>query len=127
MQKVFKARIRHPQKKKNNKTSLCFAYDSDLEQMYAFYCARYENITYKDFLDLGITDFMMKLNSIPESEPLYNIIKSRVINISNIKDKNESAYWEKQKQTNKIPDIYLSNKELDMNLKEMFKNVGGIK
>ena len=70
---------------------------------------------------------MMKLNSIPESEPLYNIIKSRVINISNIKDKNESAYWKKQKQTNKIPDIYLSNKELDMNLKEMFKKVGGMK
>ena len=92
LQKAFKARIRHPQKKKNNKTSLCFAYDSDLEQMYAFYCARYENITFKDFLDLGITDFMMKLNSIPESEPLYNIIKSRVINISNIKDKNESVY-----------------------------------
>ena len=95
--------------------------------MYAFYCARYENITYKDFLDLGITDFMMKLNSIPESEPLYNIIKSRVINISNIKDKNESAYWKKQKQTNKIPDIYKTTEEINFQLKNDINEVGGIK
>lgn len=70
---------------------------------------------------------MMKLNSIPESEPLYAIIKSRVIKISTIKDKEERKYWRKQKQINKIPDIYLSNDELDMNMKEMFKKVGGIK
>ena len=70
---------------------------------------------------------MMKLNSIPESEPIFNIIKSRVIKISTIKDKEERKYWRKQKQINKIPDIYLSNEELDMNMKEMFKKVGGIK
>lgn len=70
---------------------------------------------------------MMKFNSIPEIEPIYNIIKSRVINIAQIKDKEERKYWRKQKQINKIPDIYLSNEELDMNLKEMFKKVGGIK
>lgn len=70
---------------------------------------------------------MMKLNSIPESEPIFNIIKSRVIKISTIKDKEERKYWRKQKQINKIPDIYLSNDELDMNMKEMFKKVGGIK
>ena len=70
---------------------------------------------------------MMKLNSIPESEPLYNIIKSRVINPAKIKDKEERRYWRKQKQINKIPDIYLSNEELDLNLKEMFKKTGGIK
>lgn len=69
----------------------------------------------------------MKLNSIPESEPIFNIIKSRVIKISTIKDKEERKYWRKQKQINKIPDIYLSNDELDMNMKEMFKKVGGIK
>lgn len=69
----------------------------------------------------------MKLNSIPESEPIFNIIKSRVIKISTIKDKEERKYWRKQKQINKIPDIYLSNEELDMNMKEMFKKVGGIK
>lgn len=70
---------------------------------------------------------MMKLNSIPESEPIFNIIKSRVINLGTIKDKGERKYWRKQKQINKIPDIYLSSDELDMNMKEMFKKVGGIK
>ena len=70
---------------------------------------------------------MMKLNSIPESEPIFNIIKSRIINVSTIKDKEERKYWRKQKKINKIPDIYLSNDELDMNIKEMFKNIGGIK
>ena len=70
---------------------------------------------------------MMKLNSIPESEPIFNIIKSRVIKLSTIKDKEERKYWRKQKQINKIPDIYLSSDELDMNMKEMFKKVGGIK
>lgn len=70
---------------------------------------------------------MMKLDSIPESEPIFNIIKSRVIKLSTIKDKEERKYWRKQKQINKIPDIYLSSDELDMNMKEMFKKVGGIK
>ena len=67
---------------------------------------------------------MMKLGSIPESEPIYNIIKSRVINIASIKDKEERKYWRKQKKINKIPDIYLSNEELDMNLKNF---MGGLK
>lgn len=67
---------------------------------------------------------MMKLNSIPESEPLYNIIKSRMINPATIKDKEERKYWRKQKRINKIPDIYLSNEELDFNLKE---SLGGLR
>ena len=113
--------------KTKSKKIFCFAYPEDLDQAYAFYCARYENIRYKEFFKLGITEFMMKLNSIPESEPIFNIIKSRVIKISTIKDKEERKYWRKQKQINKIPDIYLSNEELDMNMKEMFKKVGGIK
>ena len=104
---------------------LCIPYD--LEQIYSFWCARYENIRYSDFKRLGITEFMMKLNSIPESEPIFNIIKSRVIKLSTIKDKEERKYWRKQKKINKIPDIYLSSDELDMNMKEMFKKVGGIK
>lgn len=66
----------------------------------------------------------MKLDSIPESEPIFNIIKSRVINLGTIKDKEERKYWRKQKQINKIPDIYLSNDELDMNLKDF---MGGLK
>ena len=69
---------------------------------------------------------MMKLNSIPEGEPLFNIIKSRIIKPETIKDKEERKYWRKQKKINKIPDIYLSNEELDINLRDMFKNVGGI-
>ena len=69
----------------------------------------------------------MKFNSIPESEPLYNIIKSRTIDISKIKDKEEKKYWREQKRINKIPDIYLSNRELEQDLKEsMIKNVGGL-
>lgn len=121
--KQYRGRQKHPHKQ-NKVTPLCFAYDKDLEQIYAFYCARYENITFNDFLKLGITDFMMKLNSIPESEPLYNIIKSRIINPATIKDKEERKYWRKQKQINKIPDIYLSDEELDFNLKEL---MGGLK
>lgn len=90
-----------------NKIILCFAYERDLENIYAFYCARYENISFKNFMQLPITDFMMKLSSIPESEPLYKIIQSRTINIEEIKDKNERKYWRKLKQENKIPEEYL--------------------
>jgi hypothetical protein len=69
----------------------------------------------------------MKFNSIPESEPLYNIIKSRTIDISKIKDEEKKKYWREQKRINKIPDIYLSNRELEQDLKEsMVKNVGGL-
>ena len=81
----------------------------------------------KEFLDIGQSEFLMKIGSIPESEPLYNIIKSRVINISKIKDKNERKYWQELKRANKIPDIYLSNDELDINLKSALRNnnIGG--
>lgn len=68
----------------------------------------------------------MKLNSIPEGEPLYKIIQSRTIDISKIKDKEEKKYWREQKRINKIPDIYLSNKEIDEALKESMRNVGGL-
>lgn len=106
----------HPVSKK---TIFCFAYPSDMEQAYAFYCARYENISYNDFLHLGITEFMMKFSSVPESEPLFNILKSRVIDIGNIKDKEERKHWQELKRKNKIPDIYLSHSEImfDINSK----------
>ena len=68
----------------------------------------------------------MKLNSIPESEPLYKIIQSRTKKIAKIKDKDERKYWREQKRINKIPDIYLSNREIEESLKESMKNVGGI-
>ena len=114
---------KHPEelqgkKQSSNRTTFCWAYPSDLEQFYAFYCARYENISYNDFLHLGLTEALMKLNSIPESEPLYKIIKSRTISLAKIKDKSERKYWAELKKINKIPAIYLSVKELDNIFKE---------
>ena len=108
---------------------ICFAYPSDLEQMYSFYCARYENISYEEFLKLGYREFMIKLSSLPETEPLYNIIKSRTINIEKIKDKEERKYWRELREINAIPDIYKSNEELDKSIKRALKNnvIGGIK
>jgi hypothetical protein len=114
------------QSKGSNRTIICYAYESDLEQMYAFYCARYENIKYDDFMKLGFEEFSMKLASIPESEPLYKIIKSRTIDIGKIKDKDERKYWRELKKVNTIPDIYLSNDELDRQLKSNLKNIGGL-
>ena len=122
----MKVKQKHPQKRKNKTTPICFAYDRDIEQLYAFYCARYKDIRYKEFLKLGITEFMMKLNSIPETEPLFNIIKSRVINIGSIKDKEERKYWRELKRINAIPDIYKSNEEIEQELKTMIKNNGGL-
>ncbi len=102
---------------------MCFAYDKDLIQIYDFYCARYQNISYKEFLNLGINELMMKIESIPESEPLYTILKSRVVNLAKIKDKNERKHWRELKQINKIPDIYLRDEELDNKLNQ---KLGGI-
>lgn len=111
---------------KINKTILSFAYESDLNQIYAFYCSRYENISYNEFLNLGFTEFMKKLNSIPESEPLYTIIKSRTINLGTIKDKNERKYWRELKKVNTIPQIYLSTEEIYNNLREQMKNISKV-
>ena len=94
--------------------------------MYAFYCARYKDIRFNEFMKLGYEEFSMKLSSIPKDEPLHDIIKSRVINIGEIKDKEERKYWRKMKQQNAIPDIYKSNEELDRSLKDNLKNVGGL-
>lgn len=106
-------------RKQSNKMVFCFAYPSDLEQAYSFYCARYKDIEYKDFLKLGITTFMMKFNSMPESEPLYTILKSRTINTSEIKDKEEKKYWNKLKRINRIPEEYFSSKDIlrDLSIK----------
>ena len=101
--------------------SFCFGYPSDLHQAYAFYCARYRDITYKEFLKLGITEFMYKLSSIPENEPLYNIMKSRIININDIKNKDERKHWRKLQRSNKIPDVYLSREEIMFELDKKVK------
>lgn len=94
--------------------------------MYAFYCARYENIPFDDFMKLGYEEFSKKLKSIPESEPLYKIIKSRTIELTKIKDKEERKYWRELKRVNAIPDIYKSNEEIDRELKKTVKNNGGL-
>jgi len=78
-------------------------------------------------MNMGYEEFSKKLKSIPESEPLFTIIKSRSINISKIKDKEERKYWRELKRINAIPDIYISNEELDQRLRDNLRsNVGGI-
>lgn len=105
---------------------ICFGFPEDLHQMYAFYCARYDNISFEEFMKLGIEEFTMKLNSIPRDEPLYEIIKSRTININKIKDKEERRYWRELKRINQIPDIYKSNEEIEREIKEQIKNNGSV-
>jgi hypothetical protein len=111
-------------KHSTNETILCYGYEEDLDQVYDFYCARYENISFNEFLNIGITEMQRKLKSIPENEPLFTILKSRVINPGKIKDKNERKYWVELKERNRIPDIYIPNQELDFKLNQ---KLGGIK
>ena len=75
-------------------------------------------MTYKELLDMGYEEFSAKLNSIPKNEPLYDIIKSRVIKLESIKDKEEKKYWQDLKNANKIPDIYKSNDLINNELKK---------
>lgn len=72
-----------------------------------------------------MSEFNRKISNIPENEPLFNRIKSRVIRVNEIKDKEMRKFWLDQKEAYKIPQIYLSTKELDLKLKEELKN--GIK
>lgn len=117
-------RTKHPvQKSKRSRTYFCFAYPSDLDNAYAFYCARYENITFEEFLHLGLTDFTKKFQSIPESEPLYTILKSRTIDTNKIKDKQERKYWNQLKRINKIPDEYISTNEIMLDLGKISKEI----
>lgn len=94
-----------------------------MNQAYSFYCARYRDLTHKEFLELGITDFMRKFESIPESEPLYTILKSRTIDTNTIKDKDERKYWNKLKRINAIPSEYISTNEIILNLDKMSKEI----
>lgn len=93
-----------------------------MDHLYAFYCARYRDIEYNEFIHLGLTEVIRKMNSIPESEPLFKIIKSRTINIAKVKDKEERKYWQEQKKINQIPALYLPPQELDDILKENMRN-----
>lgn len=60
---------------------------------------------------------MRKFNSIPESEPLYKILKSRTIDTNTIKNKEERTYWKRLKKINAIPSDYLSTEEVLEELK----------
>jgi len=113
--------------KRSNGIQFCFAYYRDIEQAYSFYCARYENISYNEFLDLGLDEFKMKLASIPETEPLYKTMQSRTINVASIKDKEERKYWNKMKAENRIPDIYLPKEYINKRVKTQIKEGGNIK
>jgi hypothetical protein len=65
---------------------------------------------------------MKKFSSIPEEEPIYKIIKSRTINLSKIKDKEERKYWRELKNINRIPEEYLpitDRKDAKLDLGEM--------
>lgn len=93
----------------------------DLENAYSFYCSRYQNITFNEFMKLPIDDVIRKISSIPKDEPLYDIIKSRTINISKIKDKGEKKYWREQRRINAIPTIFLSDKEINDTLNEAIR------
>lgn len=115
----------HPEAKirqeieQSQRSSICFcyAYYKDLDEAYAFYCARYRDISFKEFLELPLSEFNKKLASIPETEPLYKIMKSRAIKPNTIKDKNERKYWENMKRINKIPYAYYHKDDITpMNL-----------
>ena len=110
----------------SNKTTFSFAYPEDLKSAYAFYCARYKDMSFSEFLELPLSEFMAKMQSMPETEPLYKIIQSRVVEISKIKDKEERDRWRELKRANAIPEIYLSLAEIDsevmgkiINIKEL--------
>lgn len=113
----------------SSKTFFCWGYEEDLKQAYAFYSARYDNISYEEFLHLKITDTAIKISSIPKDEPLYEIIKARTIDTSKIKDKDQKDYWNELKELHKIPQIFLSTKEVDEILKTAINGykIGGLK
>ena len=104
---------------KAKKQVINVAYDFD--NLYAFWCGRYRDLSIEEFEAIGLSEFNIKVSSIPENEPLYTIIKARTINTESIKDKDERRYWRNLKRINKIPDEYLSIEEIYGNLK-----VGGL-
>ena len=101
---------------------ICLPYD--LKEIYPFWCRNYGDIKFDDLLTMGYEEFTMKINSIPKDEPLYDIIKSRAINLETIKDKDQRRYWRELKQANKIPDIYIPTETIRNELKS---EVGKVK
>ena len=111
--------------RQNNETIVCLPYD--LKNIYAFFCRNYGNITFNNFLKMGYDEFIIKLNSIPETEPIHLIFKSRAININKIKDKEEKKYWREMKRINAIPDIFKNDEEIQTEIKFNLEGLGGIK
>ena len=101
---------------------MCLPYD--INQIFAFFCSRYGNITYNELMNMGYEEFTCKIGSIPESEPLYKIFQSRVIDIAKIKDKEERKYWQNLKRENAIPDIYKTQEEIDFEVNSKIKSGG---
>ena len=64
---IIKKEVEKDRKQKG--LQFCFAYYKDLDEAYAFYCARYKNISYDEFLELPLSEFNRKIASVPESEP----------------------------------------------------------
>ena len=72
-------------------------------------------------MSLPLSDFTKKFKSIPENEPLFTILKSRSIDLTKIKDKNEKRYWQNLKKINAIPSEYLSTQEIMFDLSKFTK------
>ena len=104
---------------------ICLPYD--LREIYPFFCRNYGNMKYSDLMKMGYDEFTMKVNSVPNTEPLYNIFKSRTINPGKIKNKEERDYWTELKNANAIPDLYKSSKELNYQLMSKMNQIGGLK
>lgn len=64
---------------------------------------------------------MKKFASIPESEPLFTILKSRTMDTGKIKDKEEKKYWNRLKKINQIPSEYISTREIMLDLRKFAK------
>lgn len=77
-------------------------------------------------MQLGFFEVKKKMASIPESEPLYKIIKSRTIDTAKIKDKEERKYWQELKRINEIPQMYLPIAEIDKKLHDFVNKKKGI-
>lgn len=63
---------------------------------------------------MPLSEFNRKISSIPETEPLYKIMKSRAINVNKIKDKEEKKHWAALKKENKIPYAYYNNDKINI-------------
>lgn len=122
---MAKIPVENSDDKPSGKMTICIPYD--INNIYAFFCSRYGVQKYDDLINMGYEEFIAKINSIPKDEPLYDIIKSRVIDVSKIKDKEERKYWQDLKQINAIPDIYMSIEDINKDIINKVKgNNGGI-